>query len=91
MVIDCLKYRHSLGKCKKIHIGTQNLTIYLMVGAMKHAALLKKLGKHKVSGGSCVYIKRLADVDVDVLKQVVTAGYAEMKKKYGRNCCSAYQ
>jgi len=64
-----------------------NLTIYLMGGmgaAKKHAALLKELGPHKVSGGACLYIKRLADIDVAVLKKIMTASYSEMKKKWGK-------
>lgn len=47
----------------------QDLTLY--VGASKAPkALLGKLGKHKVSGG-CLHIKRLSDVDLKVLTQVV--------------------
>ena len=47
----------------------QDLTLY--VGASKAPkALLEKLGKHKVSGG-CLHIKRLSDVDLKVLTQVV--------------------
>ena len=64
----------------------QNLTIYIMGGlgaAQKYSALLKKLGPHKVSGGSCLYLKSLKDVDMAVLKKIITAGYADMKKRYG--------
>ncbi len=49
----------------------QDLTLY--VGASKAPkALLRQLGKHKVSGG-CLHIKRLSDVDLDVLTKLVTA------------------
>ena len=41
--------------------------------------LLNKLGKHKV-GKSCLYINKLADVDMDVLTKLVQIGFAEMKK-----------
>ena len=44
--------------------------------------LLKKLGKHKPSKG-CVYIKNLADIDVDVLKKMITASVKYTQKKYG--------
>jgi hypothetical protein len=36
------------------------------------AASLEKLGKHKTDGG-CIYIKKLADVDVKVLEEMITA------------------
>jgi hypothetical protein len=49
----------------------QALTLY--VGASKTPkALLGKLGKHKVAGG-CLHIKRLSDVDLDVLTTLVSA------------------
>ena len=46
------------------------LTLYLMSGVSSHEALLRKLGKHK-TGGSCLYIKRLGDVDGAVLKKLI--------------------
>ena len=60
----------------------QNLTIYLMGGVKKHAALLKKLGPHKISGSSCLYIKKLQNTDMAVLKKILQDAYSEMKKKY---------
>lgn len=60
----------------------QNLTIYIMPGFKDFKAELKKLGKHTVSGGSCIYIKRLSDVDVPTLKRIITKSVAVMKKKY---------
>jgi hypothetical protein len=47
-----------------------DLTLYLMPGSPRHGELLKTLGKHK-TGKACVYIKRLADVDQDVLRTMV--------------------
>jgi hypothetical protein len=47
-----------------------NLTLYIMGGFDPHQDLLKKLGKHK-TGGGCLYIKRLDDVDQEVLKELV--------------------
>lgn len=47
-----------------------NLTLYLMLELPKYAATLKKLGKHK-RGGGCIYINKLADVDVKVLEDLV--------------------
>ena len=55
-----------------------DLTLY--VSARKaQAALLKQLGKHKVSGG-CLHIKRLSDVDLDVLSTLVSAAVTAAKK-----------
>jgi len=61
----------------------QNLTIYIIPGTNKYTSLLKKLGKFTVSAGSCLYIKRLADIDVDVLKELISVSFAEMKTKHG--------
>ena len=48
-----------------------NLTLYITGGFEPHQDLLLKLGKHKTSGGGCLYIKKLADVDQEVLKELV--------------------
>ena len=50
----------------------QDLTIYLMGVFDRHADLMKKLGKHR-TGKVCLYIRRLADVDMKVLKELVVA------------------
>lgn len=47
-----------------------NLTLYLLAGPKNNAPLLKKLGKHSL-GGSCLYIKRLADVDRKALEKLI--------------------
>lgn len=58
-----------------------NLTVYLMFGMKNHKDLLKKLGKHKMGSG-CLYINKLDDVDLKVLKKMITVAYKEMKKLY---------
>jgi hypothetical protein len=60
----------------------QNMTIYIMPGFKKYGALLKKLGKHTVSGGSCVYFKKLADLHIPTLKALVKQSFMEMRRKY---------
>ncbi len=60
----------------------QNFTVYIMPGFKKYAPLLKKLGKHTISGGSCIYIKKLADVDQKVLAEIVKTSVRDMRKKY---------
>jgi len=49
----------------------QALTVYLMAGFAGSGPLLKKLGTFKKSGGSCLYIKRLSDIDLDVLQEMI--------------------
>jgi hypothetical protein len=59
----------------------QNLTVYIMPGFDRYDALMKKLGKYK-TGKSCLYFKKLDDVDQDVLKELVSESVKFMKKKY---------
>jgi hypothetical protein len=57
----------------------QNLTLYIMAGFERYNQLLKKLGKHS-TGVSCLYIKKLADVDKKVLKELIAESVKAMKK-----------
>lgn len=50
-----------------------NLSLYFGTYAGEHAAALKKLGKHKAAMG-CVYINKLSDIDLKVLKGMIEAG-----------------
>ena len=59
-----------------------NLVVYIMPGFKEYAPLLKMLGKHK-TGKSCLYINNLADVDEEVLRQMVERAWAAMAEKYG--------
>jgi hypothetical protein len=59
----------------------QNLTLYVMSGFSDQADLLKKLGKHKRSVG-CLYIKKMEDVDLAVLKRIIKKSHVEMKKRH---------
>jgi hypothetical protein len=47
-----------------------NISLYVSVGIMEHAEALQKLGKHK-TGVGCLYINKLADVDLEVLKGII--------------------
>jgi Domain of unknown function (DU1801) len=58
-----------------------HLTLYLS-GFPERKALIDKLGKHRMSGG-CLHIKRLSDVDQQILKRLVSGSVKEMKKKHG--------
>ena len=57
----------------------QNLTLYIMAGFDGYETLLEKLGKHTI-GKSCLYIKKLEDVDVGVLKDLVRQSAEHMEK-----------
>lgn len=57
----------------------QNLTLYIMSGFEEYDELLDKLGKHS-TGKSCLYIKRLEDVDQDVLRDLVSKSVEHMKE-----------
>jgi len=57
----------------------QNLTLYIMTGFDEYEDLLAKLGKHS-TGKACLYIKRLADVDLKVLKELITKSVKHMQK-----------
>ncbi|HAX49341.1 MAG TPA: DUF1801 domain-containing protein [Ignavibacteria bacterium] len=54
------------------------ITIYILMGFEKTPELLKKLGKHKVSK-ACLYIKRLSDIDLKVLEELVKMSVKEIK------------
>lgn len=56
-------------------------TIYIMPGYNDYHELLKQLGPHQL-GKSCLYLKRLDDVDHSVLKKLIKAGLRDLKKKY---------
>ena len=59
----------------------QSLTVYIMPGFKPFASLMRKLGKYK-TGKSCLYIKRLQDVDEDVLQQLISESVEHMRDKY---------
>jgi hypothetical protein len=54
-----------------------NLALYGLTYAPGSAELLARLGQHK-TGAACLYINKLADVDLDVLRELVTLGYRFM-------------
>ncbi|WP_417704237.1 DUF1801 domain-containing protein [Rheinheimera aquimaris] len=63
-------------------IRGKELVVYLIVEGAEQEALLKQLGKHKM-GKSCLHIKRLADIDVKILEQLVIGSLAQLKARYG--------
>ena len=59
----------------------QALTLYIMGGHERHAELFAKLGKHR-TGSSCLYINKLTDVDLKVLREIVSASVAHMRREH---------
>jgi hypothetical protein len=56
----------------------QSLTLYIMTGFAKYEEILENLGKYK-TGKSCLYIKKLEDVDLAVLEQLISASIAHLQ------------
>ncbi len=59
----------------------QNLSLFIMAGFTKYEKLMQKLGKYK-TGKSCLYIKRLSDINMDVLTELIKASYNHHNNKY---------
>ena len=59
----------------------QALTLYIMGGFERHEELLAKLGKHR-TGSSCLYINKLADVDLDILREIISESVAHMRREH---------
>ena len=62
-------------------IRGRDLVIYLVAESPEQLSLLARLGKHKI-GKACLYLKRLADVDVEVLEALVAASVAEVRRRH---------
>jgi Domain of unknown function (DU1801) len=58
-----------------------SLVLYIMPGYRDMSDKLARLGKHKI-GKSCLYINKLADIDMVVLREIVEDGVAYMKANY---------
>ena len=59
----------------------KELVVYIFAENQEQVALLAKLGRHKM-GKSCLYFKRLADLDVKVLEALIAGSVAEVKRRY---------
>lgn len=60
----------------------QNITIYIMCGFSDQEKLLEKIGKHKISGASCLYIKRVSEINIEVLKELIANSLKHMEERY---------
>lgn len=59
-----------------------NLVIYIMPGYGAFQPILARLGKHKL-GKSCLYLNKLADIDTDVLEELIRAGLTDLATRWG--------
>lgn len=58
-----------------------SLSIYIMPGYQDYGAILSRLGKHK-SGKACLYVNKLADIDMTVLAELIRAGLDDLARTY---------
>lgn len=57
-------------------------SIYAMCGREGYKVYLDKLGKFKQGNGGCIYVKKLSDIDIKVLKDLITASVKDTKKQW---------
>jgi len=84
---DTYHYKYDSGREGDSHIigfrpRKGKTTIYLMDGTARYSELLTKLGKHTTTG-YCVYFKRLSDVELPILEQIVQKSYTYIKSQDG--------
>ena len=80
------RYRYNSGRegemCRIGFSPRKGQTVlYLIDGFKGHAELMAKLGKHK-TGKSCLYVKRLSDIDLVVLEDMCRSSLAYMAAEY---------
>lgn len=79
------KYEYESGRKGEAHtLGFYprkgKITVYLMDGTKRYSEQLARLGKHTTTG-YCVYIKRLSDVELSVLNEILEASYKNISEK----------
>ncbi|HEY2642347.1 MAG TPA: DUF1801 domain-containing protein [Galbitalea sp.] len=84
---DTYHYKYDTGReGDSIAVGfyprKNKMTIYLMDGTARHSALLAGLGKHTATR-VCVYIKRLGDIELPVLEEILRDSYGYIKSQDG--------
>jgi hypothetical protein len=57
------------------------LSLYIMPGYQDYSEILSRLGKHKI-GKACLYINKLADVDLAVLEELIRRGLKDLDTKW---------
>ena len=84
---DTYHYKYESGREGDCHVlgfypRKDKLTFYLMDGTERYESLLAKLGKHKTSK-ACLYVKRLSDIDVSVLEEILRQSCDYIKSQDG--------
>lgn len=80
------RYRYESGRTGEsfltgFAVRGKELVVYLVTESPEQQALLSRLGKHKM-GKACLYFKRLADIDREVLESLVSGSVAETKRRH---------
>jgi len=63
----------------------QYIAVYIMSGVNNYKDLLSKLGKYKISSGSCIYINKIEDINLDILKEIISTSVSDMTKNHKIN------
>lgn len=84
---DSVHYRYDSGRegdmpAAAFSSRKDSLVVYLAADGKNQEKLLARLGRHKM-GKSCLYIRKLSDVDGSILEQLVADSVAELKRLYG--------
>jgi hypothetical protein len=85
---DTYHYKYDSGREGDGHVigfypRKGKITVYLMDGTARYSELLAKLGKHATTG-YCVNIKRLGDIELPILEQIVQKSYEYIKSQDGQ-------
>lgn len=85
---DKYDYKYASGRSGTFMITgysprAQNISVYVMPGFSEFSGIMKKLGKYK-TGKSCLYIKKLDDVDSKVLAQLIKESVQVMRRRYSQ-------
>lgn len=80
------KYRYESGHSGEaplagLAVRGRELVVYLSCEDPAQGELLAKLGKHKM-GKSCLYFKRLADLEPKILEELIAGSVAEVQRRY---------
>ena len=80
------KYHYESGRKGEAHtLGFYprkgKITIYLMDGTARYADMLTRLGKHTITG-YCIYIKKLSDINMDVLTEILEESFTNITTLY---------
>jgi hypothetical protein len=82
---DTYHYKYDSGREGDGHIlgfypRKGKITVYIMDGTARYSGLLAKLGKHSTTG-YCIYIKRLSDIELPILKEILKQSYQHIKSE----------